>query len=406
MNKKNILLGVVLVVIILVFRSYPFFNTDTMPVSLETRNFELNSGQENNISKYMQSKSAEAKVIGLIPNKSGSNEVSNKVKVKIIAGKYKGQIVTVNNLIDNTDTNKNDIEYYNSKKNDEVILHYEVNKKGNIANAYISDFIRYKNIIVIAGIFIMLQVLIGGRKGLISLFTLILTMALVITILMPLILKGNSPVLPTIVICIITLVMNFILISGFNQKSLGAICGTSLGMILSGILFYISGSVLKVTGMSYEDNQTLSEVLMGKTVDIKGIFFCCVMLGVLGAIMDIGITISSTMYEIKKSNPNVSQKELIKSGMNVGKDIMGTMSNTLILAYWGSAMIMLIIFASDGMSFIEIINQDIVSSEILKALIGGIGIVLTIPITVFITAKLDKVSDRFMRKILPKNFKA
>lgn len=112
------------------------------------------------------------------------------------------------------------------------------------------------------------------------------------------------------------------------------------------------------------------------------------MLGALGAIMDIGITISSTLYELKKGNPNISEKELIKSGMNVGKDIMGTMSNTLILAYLGSAMIMLIIFASDGMSFIEIINQDIVSSEILKALIGGTGIVLTIPITVLINTKL------------------
>lgn len=126
MNKKNIFLGVVLVVIILIFRAYPFFNTDTMPISLEARNSELNSGKGSNTSKYMQSKSAKAKVIGLIPNKSGSNKVSNKVKVKITAGKYKGKIVTVDNLIDNTDTNKNDIEYYNVKKNDEVILHYDI----------------------------------------------------------------------------------------------------------------------------------------------------------------------------------------------------------------------------------------------------------------------------------------
>ncbi|WP_234124271.1 YibE/F family protein [Clostridium hydrogenum] len=388
MNKKNIFLGVVLVVIILIFRAYPFFNTDTMPISLEARNSELNSGKGSNISKYMQSKSAEAKVIGLIPNKSGSGKVSNKVKVKITAGKYKGQIVTVDNLIDNTDTNKNDLEYYNVKKNDEVILHYDVDKGGNITNVYINDFIRYKNLITIVGIFIMLQIIIGGRKGVVSLFTLILTIIFVVKIIMPLILKGNNPVIPTIIICIMILVMNFLLISGFTKKSLGAILGTSLGMIISGILFYISGSILRVTGMSYEDSQTLSEVLMGKTVDIRGIFFCCIMLGALGAIMDIGITISSTMYEIKKGNPNISEKELIKSGMNVGKDIMGTMSNTLILAYLGSAMIMLIIFASDGMSFIEIINQDIVSSEILKALIGGIGIVLTIPITVLINTKL------------------
>ncbi len=330
----------------------------------------------------------EVKVIDLVPNSTGNNNISDKVKVKIISGKHKGQVLTVDNLIDNKDNDKNSIESYNVHKGDEMFLEYQGDNYGNIENPSIYDFIRYKYLAVIAFIFIALLIAIGGKKGIKSLLTLLFTVIAIVKILIPLILKGVNPELPTILICIILLTINFLIVSGFNKKSFSAILGTTLGLSTSAILLFISGNILRITGINDEDVQTLSTIVIGSTLNFKGIFFTCVMLGSLGAIMDIGITISSTMYEIKNNNPSISEKELIKSGMNVGKDIMGTMTNTLILAYIGSSLIVLLILLSYNMSFIEIINQDIVASEVLKALIGGISIILTIPCTVFITAKL------------------
>ena len=292
-------------------------------------------------------------------------------------------------MVSNTD-DKNTIDNLNVHKGNKVFVGIEEDVNGNITNAYITDFVRYKGLALIALIFCFLIIVIGGKKGAKSLLTLFLTGISIIKILIPLILKGVDPVFPTLLICSVLLVINFLIVCGFNKKSIGAILGTTLGLTTSGILFLITGNILRITGINVEDAQSLTEILAGHNVNLKGIFFVCVMLGTLGAIMDIGITISSTMYEIEKNNPRISERELFRSGMNVGKDIMGTMSNTLILAYAGSAMILLLILSSYNMTFIEIVNQDIVASEILKALIGSIGIILTIPSTVFIMTKLKR----------------
>ena len=391
MRKKLYIICFAFIVSLIAVRFYPFFSSDIRPMFSDARVANLNSMSSSSNLKYTDESSAEAKVIGLVPNSDGNNKISNKVEVEITTGKHKGQILEVDNLIGEATTDKNQIEDYNVEKGNEVILDFEEDSNGNIKDASISDFVRYKNLAIIVVIFIMLQIIIGGKKGIMSLITLALTIIFVAKIIIPLILSGNGFVIPTIIICILILVINFLLVSGFSKKTLGAILGTSLGMVISVILFYISGHILRVTGMGYTDIQDLTVAMMGKSIDFRGIFFACVMLGSLGALMDIGITISSTMYEMKTNNPNISEKELIKSGMNVGKDIMGTMSNTLILAYLGGAMILLLVYASDNMSFIDIVNQDIVASEILKALIGGIGIILTIPITVLIMTKLNNI---------------
>lgn len=341
-------------------------------------------------STFKPSKSVEAKVIELIPNTDSTekNTINNKVKIEITSGRHKGQILTVDNLIDTAAKDKNAIDSFNVHKGNKVLLYIEEDDKGNIKNSYVYDFVRYKNLALIASVFIFLLIIIGGKKGLKSLLSLLFTGIAITKVLIPIILKGINPVIPTILICITLLIINFLIVSGFNKKSVGAILGTTIGLSISGGFFLISGNILRITGISGEDAQTLTSIVVGPNINFKGIFFTCVMLGALGAIMDVGITISSTMYEMKSNNPNISEKELFKSGMNVGKDIMGTMSNTLILAYAGSAMILLLILSSYDMTFLEILNQNIVASEILKALIGSIGIILTIPATAFIMAKL------------------
>lgn len=344
-------------------------------------------------------KSVEAKVIEQIYNSENSQvgTLGNPVKVIITSGKHKGEILTANNLINNSLK-----EHTNVTKGNEVLLSIEENDDGSIKSATIYDFIRYKLIALVVFIFILLLSIIGGIKGIKSLLTLLLTGIAIKKIIIPIIIKGIDPIIPTILICIILIIINFILVSGINKKTLGAILGTTFGISISGILFLCIGAFLRITGINEEDAQILSSVIMGQSVNFRGIFFIGVLLSTLGAIMDIGITISSTMCELENNNPNISKKDLIKSGMNVGKDIMGTMLNTLILAYTGGALILLLVLSTYNMSFIEIINQDIVASEDLKALVEGTGIILTIPATVLIMAQFKnvvKVKKLFLKNI-------
>lgn len=336
-------------------------------------------------------KTTQAKVTELL---DGSGGVSSKVKVQIIAGKHKGETLIVDNLVNGNQDDKSTIESYNVHKGDELFLEYEEDSNGKISNAYIYDFIRYKQLFVVALVFIALLVIIGKAKGIKSLITLALTIVLIAKILIPIVIKGYNPEFPAIVICIVIVVINFLIVSGYTKKSLCAILGSSLGIAVSAALLFITENLIRFSSVSDEELQRLVEIFNGNTVNVNQLFFVCVMLASLGAIMDIGITIAATICEFKNSDNNITEAQLIKIGMNVGRDVMGTMTNTLIIAYVGSAFVTLLIMFSNNMTFIEFMNQSIITSELLKALIGGISIVLTIPFTAIITTKIINIPKK------------
>lgn len=333
-----------------------------------------------------------AKVIEMLP--SAGNAISNNVKVKITSGKHKNQILTVPNLVNESDKDVNILAMFNLHKGDEVLLNIEENEDGTIKNAYIYDYVRYKYVAIVALLFITLVVLVGGKKGVKSLITLLLTGAAIIKIIIPLIMKGIDPVLPTIVICVVLLVANILIINGLNKKALAAILGAASGLLCSGLLVLTVGNAARLTGLSTEDAQALSYIPMNHAFHFKGLFFAGILLGALGAVMDISITIASAMSEVENNNLNITKKEFIKSGMNVGRDILGAMTNTLILAYMSAALVILLLLSSFDLSFIEIINQDVIASEIFKALAGSIGLIFTIPATAFTAAHFKEYTTR------------
>lgn len=177
---------------------------------------------------------------------------------------------------------------------------------------------------------------------------------------------------------------------GKNRKTLSAIIGTSIGLLIAGVLSAIVTYQINLKGLGDEEMQMLIYMTKNINFSFSGLFLSGILLGALGAVMDVSISIVSAICEIINVNPNMSIMELFKSGMNVGKDIMGSMANTLILAYAGSSMYTLLLTSSYGMSFTSIMNQDVMASEILKALAGSIGIVLTIPVTALAAAYLMK----------------
>jgi len=343
------------------------------------------------IAKSQQS--VEARVIEMLPNKDDgkdSNNISNRVKVEITSGKHKSEILTVDNLVDDKVKDSNVLEVFNVKNGNEVMLYIEENNDGSISSAYIYDFVRYKYVTILAIIFIILFIIIGGKKGFKSLITLFLTGVAIVKIIIPIIMKGLDPVIPTILVCIALLIINLLIVSGLNKKTFAAIIGTASGLLSSVFIILIVGNVMRFTGVSSDDVQALTYIPMEHAFNFKGLFFAAILLGTLGAAIDIGISISSAMYEVEINNSNITKKQLIKSGMNVGRDILGAMANTLMLAYASEAIVTIVILLSYKMSFMEIINQDVIASEIFKALAGSIGLIFTIPATVFTMAYLKK----------------
>ena len=172
---------------------------------------------------------------------------------------------------------------------------------------------------------------------------------------------------------------------GINKKGYSALLGTISGLIISGIMVLIVGKFANFSGLGAEEAQMLAYVPKFKDLNFQGILYAGIILGALGAIMDVTVSISSSMWEMKQIHSEIKLKELIHSGLNVGKDIMGSMSNTLILAYTGSSIFLILLFQGYNLKFIEIINMDVIASEITRAIAGSIGLVLAIPVTVLIS---------------------
>lgn len=306
------------------------------------------------------------------------------VKLKIMSGKYKNKTLDViNNL------SGNDAYDIRVKANDKVVVVIEEQVNGDI-EVFISEYLRQDYILYLSIIFILFILIVGKQKGVKSVITLIITLLGVVKILLPLILKGFNPILMTICVSIGITGITLFIISGINTKSISAIIGTTGGVLTSGLLAYYVGSKIKLTGLNSEEAIMLSTIGDSINLDFKSLLFAGIIMGALGAVMDVGMSISSSIEEIHKANSSLSKKELFASGMNVGRDIMGTMTNTLILAYTGSSIPLLLLFMYHEPSIVKILNLDIIATEVVRSLSGSIGLIVAIPLTALVSSMLIK----------------
>lgn len=310
-----------------------------------------------------------------------------EVKVEILSGKYKGTVLNIeNHLPDN--------EAYSIfvKKGDKVVVMIEEDDSGY--DVYIADYHRSNYtlfLVILAGILVLV---IGRTKGLKAIISLSLTVAAIIYILLPQILKGVDPILLSIIIAIGITVITIFLVGGINSKSLSAIIGTTVGVVIAGVIAYIVGTKAHLTGLSAEEATMLLYIPQEVTFNFRSLLFAGIILGSLGAVMDVGMSISSSIDEIYNANKNLSIKELFNAGMNVGKDIMGTMINTLILAYAGTSIPLLLVFMAYETSLTKVFNLDVIATEIVRSLSGSIGLILTIPITALVASTLLKRTNK------------
>lgn len=307
---------------------------------------------------------------------SGISFLTQDVKVKIDSGDFKDKIVLIKNHMMSDSPTKMIF-----RTNDRVLL--QVSAPYSEKDFYITDYVRTNSMSILAVIFCVSIIIIGGIIGLKSLFSLAITMASVFFVFIPLTLKGINPLYLTIILSVIITFISIFIISGINHKSITAIVGTICGVIIAGIIPIILSSKMHLTGLTMDEASMLFYIPQGLKFKITDLLYSGIILGSLGAIMDVAMSISSSMEEIYRANPSAKKINLIKSGLNVGRDIMGTMTNTLILAYTGSSLPLLLIFYAYNTSFLKIINLDIIATEVVRSLSGSIGIILCVPLTVF-----------------------
>ncbi|WP_202710761.1 YibE/F family protein [Sporosalibacterium faouarense] len=312
---------------------------------------------------------------------------SQLVKVKVTTGKYKNEIFLVENNLSGNRAFDIVVE-----KGSNVILSIQETPEG-VPNVYIADFVRDTYLYIILALFAILLIVIGKMKGLKSLITLSVTAFVVLKVMLPLFLKGYNPIWVTVLSAFFITVITFVIIGGLNIKSISAIIGTLGGVLIAGTLAYVIGKTARLTGLSSEEAHMLMFIPQNIDFNFQGLLFAGIIIGALGAVMDVAMSVASSMFEIREINPDISPTELMKSGMNVGKDIMGTMSNTLILAYTGSSIPLILVFMAYEASLVKILNLDLMATEIIRSIVGSIGLIITIPITSLATGLILKYKD-------------
>ncbi len=250
--------------------------------------------------------------------------------------------------------------------------------------AYEWMFVEYRRtdtLIVMGIIFVLLLLLFGGFKGFNTIISLAFTCSAVFFVFIPSILAGYNIYLSSIIICLFVIVMTMLIINGPDLKTLTSIIGCFCGVLISGLITVISDMFLKLSGYTDEDATFLAVLETSHPIDLKAIIF-----GAMGAIMDVAMSIASALYELSQEAQNPTFSSLLRSGVAIGRDMMGTMSNTLILAYIGSSLSVVLLLIVYSPSVLHLLNREMIVVEILQALVGSLGILFTIPFTSLLCA--------------------
>ena len=305
--------------------------------------------------------------------------VKQLAEIKLLKGDLKNKKILIENVL--TGNPYFDI---NLKKGVKVILHVE--EADGELNFAIEDVKRSDDLVLLSLLFCGLLVFVGKIKGFNSLISIVITAILIFYLLSPMILAGVNPILATILICVLSTLTTMYLVGGFNQKSTSASLGCILSLVVAGILSYLTVKLASLTGFSSEHSVFLYSA--HPELSFVGIVISTMILATLGAVMDVAMSIASTINEIYTLDNEKTVKELFSSGMNVGRDIIGTMANTLILVYLGGSLPLLLLSANIDLQ--KFINLNQVVTEISAALIGSCAIVICVPITALVASQLVK----------------
>lgn len=246
-------------------------------------------------------------------------------------------------------------------------------------------YYRFDKVVILGLVMIGFILLMGGKKGFNTIISLSLTCLSIFFILIPSIKSGYNIYLSTVVICVYIIVETLVIVYGLSKKSVITALSCTAGVAFSGIVSLFMDRWMKMTGYINDDTYFL-KTLFGFDVNVKAIMFSMITIGALGAIMDVSMSVTSPLCELKETNRGTSAGAMMKYGFSIGRDFMGTMTNTLILAYMGSSMIVVLVYAASNYPLLSLLNKEEIVFEFLQSLIGSLGILFTIPLTTIIAS--------------------
>lgn len=279
------------------------------------------------------------------------------------------------------------VSFKEVKAGDKVIL-YKLDNKDSTYDYVLGEYLRTDSLLVLGIVFLVMLIIFGRFKGFNTILSLVFTSLAIFAVFIPAVLQGLDIYFWSIITCIFIITMSMLIIYGLNKKSLAAAIGSFVGILTSGVLILIMNKFLNLTGLVSEESLYVVRINPTHPIDLKGVIFASILIGAIGAVMDVSMSIAASLSELKDKLEYVPFSLLVKSGMSIGRDIMGTMANTLILAYIGSSLSVVLLMVSYNSSLLELLNKEMIVVEILQALIGSIGILSTIPLTTFVYAYL------------------
>ena len=304
---------------------------------------------------------------------------SQSLQVKVLTGSRKGDIQLVMNYLGP--------------------LHEKPAKVGTVLtvtvtsdsreDGYQISVVNYDLTLLIAAmllIFVAAVIIVGRKRGVMSLFGLVYSFAAILLFLIPMWLKGHKAIPLTLITCAFITVFTFTLLGGITKKTVSAMLGTLLCTGLACAFAALCGRIARVSGLTMDEAEWLldeSQVLPGVTLNVRGLLVSGMIISALGAVMDVAMSIASAVTELNEVDPALSRSRLFRSGMNIGRDMIGTMTNTLILAFVGGSLNLMIIMFAAGMQPYQLLNNDDTIMELIRAIAGSLGLVLAVPLTAF-----------------------
>lgn len=302
-----------------------------------------------------------------------------KVRLKILSGNLKGKILDGTSFAG---------YLYGADCTVGMKVIASISEYEDSASVSVYSYDRSNIIYMFIGLFLSMLWIIGGKKGFKSAIGLVFTFICIIYLFIPMLYKGYSPFLSAVIVIILITIVSLYLIDGISKKSIAAMIGTIIGVIISGVFAAVFGHIAKISGYNVSEVEELVFIANNTNLKVGGILFSAILIASLGAVMDVSMSIASTLNEIYCHNNSISKKELFKSGINVGRDMMGTMSNTLILAFTGGSINTLILNYAYALKYNQIINMYQVGIEIMQGISGSIAIIMAVPLVSIISSYL------------------
>jgi len=374
LNKKHNILLPILLILMAVILIFVFMTIDSRQSQPDAANFSSAYG----------SNTIRAKVLAITEEgttKLGEVEQSYQIfDVVILDGEFQGVVTSVDYGLRQITSSQVKIQ-----SNEIILVSVGVRPDTGEVRAFFTDFVRSKSILILFIVFVFFSVLISGWKGVRSIISILFSLGVILFFILPQILAGRDPVLISIVGAFIFLSISQYLVYGWNLKTHSAVIGILISLLLTGFISAFFINLTRLTGFGDENAMFLVQVT-SQNINMRGLLLAGMIIGALGVLDDLVISQASAIFELHAVNPELGLGGLYQRAMNIGRDHVAATVNTLVLAYAGASLPMLLLFSLSNQNPAMLINISFISEEIVRTLVGSIGLIASIPITTGLAA--------------------